>query len=135
RVAEPLIQDAAFAPETTIASFRWPRTCRMLWEQFANEYGCVAEIMLAKCREGQSLIGVVGLHPSDGCSTTLLCLAMALATRGQRVALVDANFTLPRLGDLRGIEPTTAWQDVLEHGVPIAEAVIHAANDNVDLLP
>ena len=49
--------------------------------------------------------------------------------------LVDANFRAPRLAGILGVAPTTCWQDVLEHGLPVAEAVIRAENDHVDLLP
>jgi Mrp family chromosome partitioning ATPase len=64
-----------------------------------------------------------------------LCLAVALAARKCPTILLDANFRAPRLAGLLGVQPTTAWQDVLEHGLPVAEAVIRAARDGVDLLP
>jgi Mrp family chromosome partitioning ATPase len=126
---------ATFTPETTISAFRWPRVCRGLWEQYRHQYDRVADLLLAHCDERRSLVGVAGLRPGDGCTTTLLCLAMGLAAREARVIVVDANFRAPRLAHRLGVEPTTDWQEVLDRGVPVAEAVIRAANDCVDLLP
>jgi Mrp family chromosome partitioning ATPase len=142
--AEPAIAPSpppaapAFTPETTISAFQWPRICRALWEQSADDYERVAELLLARCRREPgrgTLIGISSLHAGDGCTTTLLCLAVALAASNTRVILVDANFRAPRLAGMLGVTPTACWQDVLEHGLPVAEAVIRAENDNVDLLP
>jgi len=135
---EPSLELRAFTPETTISAFRWPRICRALWEQYADQYERVAELLLARASREPGrggLIGISGLHAGDGATTTTLCLAVALAARKTRAILVDANFRAPRLAGLLGVEPTTTWQDVLEHGLPVAEAVIRAAHDHVDLLP
>ncbi len=136
--APPPAAEPTFRPETTVSAFRWPRVCRTLWEQYADQYERIADTLLTRCgREpGRGgLIGVSSLHTGDGCSTTLLCLAVALAARKTSVALVDANFRAPRLAALLGNQPTTTWQDVLEQGLPVAEAVIRAEADHVDLLP
>jgi Mrp family chromosome partitioning ATPase len=136
--ASPAAAEPAFRPETTVSAFRWPRVCRALWEQYADQYERIADILLTRCgREpGRGgLVGVSSLHAGDGCSTTLLCLAVALAARKTSVVLVDANFRAPRLAALLGAQPTITWQDVLEQGLPVAEAVIRAETDHVDLLP
>jgi Mrp family chromosome partitioning ATPase len=136
--AQPPAAELAFRPETTISAFRWPRVCRALWEKYADQYDGLADKLVARCRREPGrggLIGVSSLHAGDGCSTTLLCLAVALAARKTSVVLVDANFRSPRLAALLGAQPTTTWQDVLEQGLPVAEAVIRAESDHVDLLP
>jgi Mrp family chromosome partitioning ATPase len=132
--AEPHV-DAAFQPETTVTAFRWPSVCRAAWQRSAADYERVAELVLKQCAAQRRLIGVAGLRPGDGCTTTLLCLAAAIAGRNRRVILVDANFSSPQLAIQLGVEPTTAWQDVLEQGLSVAEAVIRADHDRVDLLP
>ena len=136
--APPPAAEPTFRPETTVSAFRWPRVCRALWEHYADQYERIADILLTRCclEPGRGgLIGVSSLHAGDGCTTTLLCLAVALAARKTSVILVDANFRAPRLAALLGVQPTTTWQDVLEHGLPVAEAVIRAESDHVDLLP
>jgi Mrp family chromosome partitioning ATPase len=132
------LAEPTFIPETTISAFRWPPVCRALWERYADQYERIAEILLA--RSGRepgrgSVIGVSSLHAGDGATTMLLCLAVALAARKRSVMLLDANFRAPRLAGLLGVQPTTSWQDVLEQGLPVAEAVIRAESDGVDLLP
>lgn len=137
-LAPPPDAEPAFQPETTVSGFRWPRVCRALWEQYADHYERVADLLLTRCgREpGRGgLIGLGSLHAGDGCTTTSLCLAVALAARKSSVVLVDANFRAPRLAALLGVQPSTTWQDVLEQGLPVAEAVIRAEADHVDLLP
>ncbi|MGD9633521.1 MAG: tyrosine-protein kinase family protein [Pirellulales bacterium] len=132
------LAEPAFEPETAISAFRWPQVCRSLWERFADQYEHIAELLLSRPKraaDGGNIIGVGALHAGDGATTTLLCLAVAIAARKRSVILVDANFRAPRLAGLLGVQPTTSWQDVLEQGLPVAEAVIHAESDGVDLLP
>jgi Mrp family chromosome partitioning ATPase len=132
------IHEPTFRPETVISAFRWPQVCRSLWERFAGQYEHIAELLVARTNRQHdrgSIVGIGALHAGDGATTTLLCLAVALAAQQKSVILVDANFRAPRLAGLLGVQPTTSWQDVLEQGLPVAEAVIHAENDGVDLLP
>jgi Mrp family chromosome partitioning ATPase len=133
--AEPPQASAPFQPETTVAAFRWPSVCRAAWQRSAADYERVAELVLKQSGAERRLIGLAGLRPGDGCTTTLLCLAAAIAGRERRVILVDANFASPQLAIQLGVEPIAAWQDVLEHGLGVAEAVIRAERDRVDLLP
>jgi Mrp family chromosome partitioning ATPase len=127
--------DPAFQPETTVAAFRWPSICRAAWQRSAADYERVAELLLKQSAAERRLIGVAGLRPGDGCTTTLLCLAAAVAARDRRVILVDANFRSPQLAIQLGVEPAATWQNVLQHGLSVAEAVIRAERDRVDLLP
>jgi Mrp family chromosome partitioning ATPase len=118
-----------------VPAFRWPSVCRAAWQRSATDYERVADLIRKQSTGGRRLIGVAGLRPGDGCTTTLLCLAAAMASSERRVILIDANFTSPQLAIQLGIEPTAAWQDVLEHGLSVAQAVIRAERDCVDLLP
>jgi len=137
-VAPPPFAEPTFTPETTISAFRWPPVCRALWQQDADQYERIVEILLSGSNREPGrgcVIGVGSLHAGDGATTTLLCLAAALAGRQRSVIVVDGNFRAPRLAGLLGVQPNTSWQDVLEQGLPVAEAVIRAENDSVDLLP
>lgn len=133
--APPMRTAAEFTPETIISAFHWPRVCRALWNDFRSQFDQVAETLLAHCAGQRSLIGLAGVRPGDGCTTNLLCLTMSLAAHEASVIVVDANFAAPRLAHRLGVEPTTTWQDVLAHGLPVADAVIRSADDHVDLLP
>ncbi|MEX2307123.1 MAG: hypothetical protein WD738_06000 [Pirellulales bacterium] len=127
--------DAEFLrPGTTIASFQWPPVCRALTQQCGEQLDRVADLITVEATAGRSLIGMLGLFPVRGTTTTTLCLAARLAGRGRRVMLVDANFCRPRLASWLEVVPTAGWQEVLKQGTPLADAVIRAKNDRLDLL-
>lgn len=124
-----------FHAGTTIAAFRWPSVCRELWQTSTDELDGVVERLVGGSPAASSLVGIVGLFPRRGCTTTLLSLAGPLAARGGRVVIVDANFQHPQLGTLLGTHGDTSWQDVLARGLPVGDAIVRAIDDNLDLLP
>lgn len=137
-IEPPLAAEPSFRPETTISAFRWPQVCRALWERYENHYDHIAELLLSRAKREPGrggIVGITSLHAGDGATTTTLCLAIALAARKRSVIVVDANFRTPRLAGLLGVQPNTSWQDVLEQGLSVAEAVIRAEQDGIDLLP
>jgi Mrp family chromosome partitioning ATPase len=138
-IDEPfLIPEPTFVPETTISAFRWPQVCRALWERHQPHYDQIAGLLLERLPREPSrgaLVGIASLHAGDGATTTTLCLAIAMAARKKSVIVVDANYRAPRLAGILGVQPTTSWQDVLDHGLPVAEAVIRSEADGIDLLP
>ncbi len=121
-------------PGTTIASFQWPAVCRTLAQQCGRQLDRVTELLVAQAGAGRSLIAVIGLQRGRGATTITLCLAARLAGRGRRIILVDGNFTNPRLAPALEAVPTTGWQEVLLHGAPLADAVIRATDEQLDVL-
>ncbi len=121
-------------PGTTVASFEWPAVCRVLLQQSGPQLDHVIRIMLARAKAGNSLLGVLGMFPRGGATTAALCLASRAAGQGQRVILADGNFRSPRLASLLEAAPTAGWEEVLKHSAPLADAVIHATEDRLDLL-
>jgi Mrp family chromosome partitioning ATPase len=124
-----------FEPVTTIASFAWPTVCRALCQQCGTELDRIADLLIRHAQEGRSLIGVIGMFPKVGATTTTLCIANRIAARGRRTVVVEGNFLAPQLADWLDAKPTAWWQDVLDRSVPAADAVIHAVDDHIDLLP
>jgi Mrp family chromosome partitioning ATPase len=122
-------------PGTTIASFRWPMACRNLLQHHGHQFDRITATLLAQADQGRSLVGILGLFRGVGCTTTALCLAARLAARGRRVVAVDGNFQAPQLAACLDAEPTAWWQDVLERGAALADAMVRAENDGLDLLP
>ena len=127
-------EQSDFQAGTTIASFQWPLVCRTLVQQSSMQLDNVVRLLMARAGVGNSLIGVLGLFPRIGATTTALCLASRAAARGRRVILGDANFRSPRLASLLDAVPTAGWEEVLKHSAPLSDAVIHATDDNLDLL-
>ncbi|HEX2475330.1 MAG TPA: cellulose synthase operon protein YhjQ/BcsQ [Lacipirellulaceae bacterium] len=121
-------------PGTTVASFRWPATCRTLAQRSKTDLDAVADLLLASAEQGKSMIGLVGLFSGGGSTTTLLALAARLAVRKRRILLVDGNFHRPQLAASLDAVPTAGWQEVLAGAAPLADAVIRAGEDCLDLL-
>ncbi len=137
-VREPLAnkpdEGASFQPGTTVASFQWPAICRLLTQKCGTQLDQVTRLLWAKASAGNSLIGVFGLFCGSGATSTALCLASRAATRGRRVLLGDGNFRNPQLAIQLDAEPTAGWEEVLKHAAPLQDAVIHATDENLDVL-
>ncbi len=133
-VAAPNDNANLLRPGTTVASFEWPKICRSLSVQSGLQLDRVVDLFRAQAGAGHSLIGIVGLFPRVGTTTTALCLAARAARRVRRVILVDGNLRHPRIASCLEAAPTVGWQEVLKHAAPLADAVIRATGDNLDLL-
>jgi Mrp family chromosome partitioning ATPase len=121
-------------PGTTVASFQWPKICRSLSLQSGTQLDRVVDLFRAQADAGHSLIGVMGLFPRVGTTTMAICLAARAARRVRRTILVDGNFCHPRIAAWLDAVPTVGWEEVLRHASPLADAVIRATDDNLDLL-
>jgi Mrp family chromosome partitioning ATPase len=119
----------------TVPSFRWPKVCQAIGRQCAGPLDRLADVLESRAKEARALVGVTSLRAGDGATTALLCLAARLAARGKRAIVVDGNFAAPCLAQRLGVVPNACWQDVLEHGIPVGDAVVRAAGDQLDLLP
>jgi Mrp family chromosome partitioning ATPase len=133
-IETPSDEQIDFQPGTTVASFNWPAVCRTLMQQSNIQLDNVVRLLMARAGAGHSLIGVLGLFPRIGATTTALCLASRAASRGRRVILADGNFRNPRLASLLDAVPTAGWEEAMKHTAPLADAVIHSTDDNLDLL-
>jgi capsular exopolysaccharide synthesis family protein len=71
----------------------------------------------------------------EGKSTTAANLALAAATLGQRVLLVDADLRRPRIGGMFGIEDSIGVTDVLIGAVALQEAVQDFGQTGLRVLP
>ncbi|MDB5352661.1 MAG: ATPase involved in chromosome partitioning [Planctomycetota bacterium] len=69
-----------------------------------------------------------------GTSNLALNLAIALGEKGQRVALVDADFGLANLDLLCGLAPGCDLGDVLAGGRPLSDAIVPGPGD-IRILP
>src|SRR4051794_21961736 len=127
--------DANFLePGTTVASFQWPKICRELNQKSGPQLDRVADQLRAQASAGHSLVGVMGLFPRVGATTAALCLAARAARRERRIILADGNFCHPRVASWLDVVPTVGWEEVLRHAAPLADAVIHANDDHLDIL-
>lgn len=135
----PVPSDAPTVPGTlrvgtTVASLRWPHVCRSLLRQSPEQFDNLIDCVLPQAKGSSLLLGVLGLFPGVGCSTTALCLAARSALRGRRTVLVEGNFVRPRFGRWLDVISTVGWHDVLDGAAPLADAMIRAVEERFDLL-
>jgi Mrp family chromosome partitioning ATPase len=124
----------ALHPGTTIASLRWPAECRQLLHQSAERFDRVAGEVLSEMHDARTVIGFIGLFRGAGATTMLMCTAARLASFGRRVVIVEGHFQSPRLSTFLDAEPIAWWQDVLRGSAPLADALVRAEVDRLDLL-
>ena len=121
-------------PGTTVASLEWPKICRTLNQACGPQLERVADLLRAQASAGRSLVGIMGLFPRIGATTTALCLAAKAARKVRRAVLVDGNLCHPRIAAWLDAVPTVGWEEVLRHAAPLADAVIRSTDDNLDIL-
>jgi Mrp family chromosome partitioning ATPase len=121
-------------PGTVVASFRWPAVCRALSTQCRAELDNVVDKLLAHADEGERTAGLFSLYRGQGCTSVLAALAARLAIRKRKVLLVDGNFANPRLAAQFDVVPTAGWEDTLTSNTSLADSLIRAADDQLDLL-
>jgi len=126
--------ESVFRPGTTVASFQWPKVCRTLNSQCGEQLDRVIDLLRTQADAGHSLIGLMGLFPRVGATTATLCLAARAARRVRRTVLVDANFCHPRIAAWLDAVPTAGWDEVLKHSSPLADAIVRATDERLDLL-
>ena len=63
--------------------------------------------------------------PAEGKSTTLANLAIAMASGGYRVLVIEGDLRRPKLADLLGLDRTVGLTSVLAGRVPAGQAVQH----------
>ena len=85
-------------------------------------------------RRGRSFV-ISSAGPSEGKSTTVSNLAIALAETGARVALVDGDLRLPRVAEYMGLEGGAGLTDVLIGRAGPADVLQRWGNGQLYVLP
>src|SRR5262249_16099051 len=122
------------APETV--SLEWPATVRTLERESGERFARMADFLL-EARESRHIKVVLFTsgHRADGLTTLVLTLLRALARWSGRSLLVDADLTGPMLARHVGLRPQVGLDDVIGHGVALAEALVEAPDDHLAVLP
>jgi capsular exopolysaccharide synthesis family protein len=93
-----------------------------------------AFLMISARDEDSKLIAITSAVPREGKSLTSFCLARTLALSGARVALVDCDLRQQGVSKLIG-KRDVGIVEVVQDGVPLAEALVHDAKSNCFVLP
>lgn len=71
----------------------------------------------------------------EGRTTVAIGVALAAASSGLRVALVDGDLAEPTLAEELRLDLDHGWVESIRRGVPIKEIAVHALEDNLTLIP
>jgi capsular exopolysaccharide synthesis family protein len=85
--------------------------------------------------ERHKVVQVTSPNMSDGKSTLIANLAVAIAQSGRKVILVDADLRRPRLHKVLGLSARTGLAKVIAGEVELAEAVQTTVVPNLSVLP
>lgn len=137
----------AFTPVWEVDGFEFSETVQRLFSDPALVRSIAAPLDRASS-EGLQTMLVTSLRRGDGRTTVATGMAMAAATAGLRVALVDATALSPQradgvaaspagatLADSLNLEPQSGWLDALRSGNAIAEAAVHSIDDQITVFP
>jgi Mrp family chromosome partitioning ATPase len=116
-----------------IEQFFWPEIVNSLVAQSKAGFELLCEQLIAGGRHERKLLGIAGSRAQAGATTVLLALASQLATRGVRVAIVDADIEHPELAHQLGILPQYTWQDVVQQSLAMGEDWVESTRDQVTL--
>jgi Mrp family chromosome partitioning ATPase len=114
----------------------WPGIVLALERDWSARFDAMADRLLeARDRQNLKVLLFTSCHRSEGRTTLVLTVARALARRPGRTVLVDADLTGPMLSRCLGIKRSFGLDDVVESGHAVAGAIVHAADDNLWVLP
>lgn len=132
---------AAAAPSTRVepayevARFNWPRMIEELAVELGDQLSDCGAALAQRAAQHRKLILVTGSQRGEGRSSLALLMARAVASRGLRVAIADADVRRPSLATLLGVAPTIGWSAVAAGVEPLEEALVESARERLTLLP
>lgn len=128
-------EDKGFRPVLQVDWVGLSPVGKRLQRQAAVELDRLGDSLLAMTDKGRKVVGFASDRPGQGTTTLLGCVALRLAERGERVAMVDANMGNPQLASELGLLPEYGWERALADPVPLEELVIESIGQSIALLP
>ena len=124
----------AFGPEPV--SLVWSPVVQTLERDYGERFAAMADALAdARARQNVRVLLFTSCHRAEGRTTLVLTVARALARKAGRTLLVDADTSGPMLARQLGLRPAFGLDDVVEHGRPLADALIEIPDDNLAVLP
>jgi Mrp family chromosome partitioning ATPase len=126
---------AAWRPMLQVDHFAWSKTCLRLQTAAAGPLEQLAESLAAMVEKGRRVIGLGGCGAGEGVTTLVLAAGQAMADRGLRVVLADADLADPQLARRLGLLPQVGWEDALAGRLLLQEALVESIADRLSVLP
>ena len=119
-----------------IQELQWPGIVLVLEREWSHRFEQMADRLIeSRDRQNIKVLLFTSCHRAEGRTTLVLTLARALARRPGRTVLVDADLTGPMLAYALGLHPEFGLDDVVTAGHALADALIHAPDDHLWILP
>jgi Mrp family chromosome partitioning ATPase len=119
-----------------VQELQWPGIVLVLERDWSHRFEQMADRLIeSRDRQNIKVLLFTSCHRAEGRTTLVLTLARALARRPGRTVLVDADLTGPMLSHALGLHPEFGLDDVVTAGQALAEALIHAPDDHLWILP
>lgn len=132
---EPALASPSFEPEP-IQELQWPGIVLVLEREWGQRFERMADRLIeSRDRQNLKVLLFTSCHRAEGRTTLVLTLARALARRPGRTVLVDADLTGPMLSHTLGLQPRYGLDDVVTEGHALADALVHAPDDHLWILP
>jgi Mrp family chromosome partitioning ATPase len=123
-------------PHGATVELQWPAMVKLLEQRWGERFEQMADRLIeVRGRQNVRVLLFTSCHRAEGRTTLVLTLSRALARRGGRTVLVDADLTGPMLSRSLGLLPAVGLDDVVEEGFALSDAVLHAPDDHLWLLP
>jgi Mrp family chromosome partitioning ATPase len=122
--------------QSNVAELTWLPLVLTLERQWGNRFDRLADILLdARDRRGLKVFLFTSCHRAEGRTTLVLALARSLSRRPGRTLLVDVDLNGPMLARSLGLRPPIGFDDVIESGAALSDALIDAPDDHLSILP
>ena len=129
------VVDTRFRAAFEVPRWNWPPLVGLMTTATAAGFASLATVLTQRAQTGRKVIVVSSTRRGEGRSLFTLAAARMLGNRTGRVAVVDADFTHPRLGEMLELDVPYGWEDVLAGDQPLCEALVESIADGVTLLP
>ena len=94
-----------------------------------------ASILHAKVDTPVRVVAVTSALPSEGKTTTTVCLGKSMAMSGTKVVVVDCDLRRRGVGGMLGIKPTAGLIEVLQGSAKLDDVLVKDADSDAYFLP
>lgn len=122
--------------EQPTAELTWSPLVLTLERDWGERFERLADVLIeSRDRRNLKVFLFTSCHRAEGRTTLVLALARCLSRRPGRTLLVDADLSGPMLARSFGLRPAIGFDDVVDSGHALVDAVIDAPDDHLSLLP
>jgi Mrp family chromosome partitioning ATPase len=116
-----------------VDSLEWPEVVTQLTSDPTSYFAQAGQKLTDAVRDGMRMLAVAASQRGEGCTTISLSLARIAAQSGLDVALVDADFAHPEVGEKLKLEIPAGWELATQQKVDLCEVAIRSVKDKLTI--